>query len=114
MQKVNGASSPPSAAPPPCAPAAVLANASSPATGPLSFKIYIPGIDQNTGAFGAYYLIGKKGKKPAVTRVLGMGASTPDGVLLMVSRVSETVVGGTGKGRGLAAGQWCAPLMACR
>lgn len=71
--------------------AEVLANASSPATGPLSFKIFIPGIDANTGAFGAYYLIGKTGEKPAVTRVLGMGASTPDGVLLVVRPRAEAL-----------------------
>jgi len=71
---------------PPTTPAhaAVLANATSPATGPLSFKLFIPAIYPSTGAFGAYYLIGKPGEKPAVTRMLGMGASTNDGVLLVV------------------------------
>ncbi|KAI7838714.1 hypothetical protein COHA_007511 [Chlorella ohadii] len=69
---------------------AVLANATSPATGPLSFKLFIPAIYPSTGAFGAYYLIGKPGEKPAVTRMLGMGASTNDGVLLVGTKDEDT------------------------
>ncbi|PRW58050.1 alpha subunit [Chlorella sorokiniana] len=68
----------------------VLANASSPATGPLTFKVYIPGVDTDTGAFAAYYLIGKEGEKPAVSRVLGMGASTPEGVMLVGTKDEDT------------------------
>ena len=82
---------PPPPRPPPCAArplAGVLANSSSPAAGALSFRLYIPAISASTGAFGAYYLIGPAGQQPAVTRVLGMGAATPDGVLLTVRGAS--------------------------
>lgn len=70
--------------------AEVLLNATSPASGALSFKLFIPAIDPATGAFGAYYLIGPKGQKPAVTRVLGMGAATKDGVLLTGTKDEDT------------------------
>ncbi|KAL4420751.1 hypothetical protein ABPG75_010407 [Micractinium tetrahymenae] len=69
--------------------AGVLADAASPFDA-LSFKLFIPAIDTATGAFWAYYLIGPKGKKPAVTRVLGMGAATKDGVLLTGTKDEDT------------------------
>lgn len=61
-----------------------MANATSSGVGPLAFKLFIPSIDPDTGFFVGYYLIGPKGEKPFIHRIMGMGASTPDGVLTTV------------------------------
>ena len=64
--------------------AEVLRNATSPTSPKLSFRLWIPAVDPDTGLFAAFGVVQRAGREPGVFRILGMGAATEDGVLLVV------------------------------
>lgn len=56
----------------------------------MTYKLFIPSISRKTGIFVGYYLITKSGGQPTMARVVGVGAATAEGVMLMGSKDEDT------------------------
>lgn len=61
----------------------------NPASG-TDFRVFIPRVDEQTGAFLAYYYIALPGGKPTMARLLGFASPLADGGVLLTVRLGDS------------------------